>query len=203
MLVVCRAAGQMLRSEDRWSRIVMALSNGFKSTGVVMLVCLAFGLTGCAGRSTAIAAPKPDVDDWRRLTTVERGTLMKVLTASGDVAGHFVSAEGGQITVMAGSREVSIAKSDVQQVSVRRGTTRQKIKRGFAIGALAGGLLGAFTTESNRVPFTLFLAAGWGGIGALIGVFDGIGSSSEVVIYVAHASTTFSPARTNVRVIRP
>ena len=171
----------------------MALSNGFKSTGFAMLVCLAFGLTGCAGRSAAIAAPKPGGDDWQRLTTVKRGTMLKVLTASGDVAGRFVSSEGGQIKVMAGSREVSIAKSDVQQVSVRRGTTRQKVKRGFAIGALAGGLLGAFTTESNRVAFTLFLAAGWGGIGALIGALDGIGSSSEVVIYVAHARPLSRP----------
>jgi hypothetical protein len=176
----------MLSSEDQSRRIVIALRARLKAIGFAMLLCGAFGLTGCAVRSTAVAAPKPSVADWERVISVERGTILKVLTASGAVTGHFVSAEGDELRVLADAREIAIAKSDVQRVSVQRGRIRQKVKRGFALGALAGGLVGALTTQSNRLSWTAFLAAGWGGVGALIGALDRT-DNHEIVIYIAHA----------------
>ena len=67
---------------------------------------------------------------------------------------------------------------------VRR-STGQKAKRGLLIGAIAGGLVGALTTNSKQLPWAGFLAAGWGAIGAAIGASPGFFDREEALVYVA------------------
>jgi hypothetical protein len=50
-------------------------------------------------------------------------------------------------------------------------------------------VVGGITTESSQMSWMFTLAAGWGGLGALIGAISGAGDVREVVIY-EHGSFT-------------
>jgi len=55
---------------------------------------------------------------------------------------------------------------------------------GFLIGALAGFTVGETSVQSNRGLWFPFLAASWGGIGALIGAIDGVRQRERTLIYL-------------------
>lgn len=162
---------------DRTPRVVLA---------ALSLFALAVA-TACGARSSAGTASAPALDEWERVMRLTCGTIVTVETGSETIAGRLVSAETDRLTILTRGTESTVARSGARRVTMSQRLTRQKAGRGFGVGALAGGLVGALTTRSNRVPWATMLAAGWGAMGALFGAIDGASDRRVIVVYEAPA----------------
>ena len=145
---------------------------------------------GCAVRSPAALGNASAPDDWSAVTRLAPGTALRVeVSAGSSTTGRLVSAETNQVTMSVRNEQRTFLRPEVRRVVLVQRRTGQKAKRGFIIGAIAGGLVGAPTTESNQVPWAVLLAAGWGAIGAVIGVSDGFFDRAETLVYLASSVT--------------
>jgi uncharacterized protein YcfJ len=144
------------------------------------------GNLGCAARSAGAGSPGtiPGLDDWSAVTKLASESSLRIDVSGGlSTTGRFVSADDDQVTIRRGSAERIFLRPDIRRVVLVHRHTAEKAKRGLVIGALAGGLVGALGTESNRLPWAAFLAVGWGAIGAAIGASDGFSDREETVVY--------------------
>ena len=89
------------------------------------------------------------------------------------------------MTIATGPSPRTVLRAGVQRLFVIERLTAMKAKRGWLVGTIAGGLVGGFLTKSNRVPWTLFMSAGWGAFGAGIGASDGFFDRKESLVYEA------------------
>jgi uncharacterized protein YcfJ len=164
----------------------MAIRRNRCAGGIAALVLLGASITSaCAARTSATAAgAAPPVGDWERVARVPVGTALKVEDRSGTVTeGWFASTEADRVTLQRRTGHVAIPRTDVKRITAPHRQTASGAKRGFKIGAVAGGLVGGLATRSNRPAWAAFLALGWGAIGALIGAVDGAQNVDDVVIY--------------------
>jgi hypothetical protein len=107
---------------------------------------------------------------------------VKITETDGVVtAGQFLRADGAHLTILSREREVIFERTRVATVILEDHQGWRKAKRGFSVGALAGGLFGLFGTGS--APWAAMLASGWGSIGFLIGAVDGANEVHRAVIY--------------------
>ena len=121
-------------------------------------------------------------DEWARVTALEVGVTVQIDTTSQRLRGTLQSATDAGLYVIASGRPIYTSRSDVRRV-VRIGERQVKryALRGLVIGAAAGTALGATTAETNKGPWTAFMAAGWAGVGALIGAINGLDREEELV----------------------
>lgn len=156
-----------------------------ESLGTFTLVAI-LSSGGCAARSAAASGNASAPDDWSAVTRLAPGTTLRVeVSAGSSTTGRLVSAQTNQVTIWVGSLQRTFLRPEIRRVVLVQRRTGQKAKRGFIIGAIAGGLVGGLTTESNQVPWAAFLAAGWGAIGAAIGASDGFFDREETLVYLA------------------
>jgi hypothetical protein len=135
-------------------------------------------LSGCASRPPGAMRGTADFHDWSVVMQLATGSTVRVEeTTRNAIAGRLVRADGGEVTTATGA--------DVQRLFVIERLTAMKAKRGWLVGTIAGGLVGGFLTKSNRVPWTLFMSAGWGAFGAGIGASDGFFDRKESLVYEA------------------
>lgn len=109
------------------------------------------------------------------------------------VDGHLVRADGGGVTIAARPSPQTILRASVQRLFLIERLTATKAKRGWLVGTVAGGLVGFVATKSNRVPWALFMSAGWGAFGAGIGASDGFFDRRESLVYQAQLATQANP----------
>ena len=133
------------------------------------------------------SASKLPSSDWSGVIALGIGSDVQIDLASGQrVIGHLVSATADGVTLSVRRTEMTISRETIRRVALRgdRMTTRSA-KRGFIIGAVAGGLMGTLGTKSNRLSWGAFLAGSWGAIGALIGAINGFSQRQARVVYIA------------------
>ena len=151
----------------------------------VLIGVLILGGSACAARSAPAnlqSASPPN--DWAVVMRVAGGSQLKVDATLGSIAGRLVSVENDQLTLLRGTTCVAVSRRDVKRIVLVQRRTIQKAKRGFAVGAIAGALMGTLGTKSNQLIWSAFLAASWGGLGALIGAIDGASAHGDTVVYV-------------------
>lgn len=158
------------------------------AASVVTLTLVAISNCGCAARSAVALGNAAAPDDWSAVTRLATGSALRVeVSAEPSTTGRLVSAQTNQVTISAGSSQRTFLRPEIRRVVLVQRRTGQKAKRGFIIGAIAGGLVGGLGTKSNQVPWAAFLAAGWGAIGATIGASDGFFDREETLVYVKAA----------------
>jgi uncharacterized protein YcfJ len=173
------------RGAPRAGPIVRLWMTAAEAQGTFALVAI-LSSGGCAARSATALGNTSAPDDWFAVTRLAPGTVLRVEVSAGSATtGRLVSAQTNQVTISAGSSQRTFLRPEIRQVVLVQRRTGQKAKRGFIIGAIAGGLVGWLTTESNQLPWAAFLAAGWGAIGATIGASDGFFDREETLVYLA------------------
>ena len=145
-------------------------------------------LSGCASRPPGAMRGTADFHDWSVVMQLAPGSTVRVEeTTRKDIAGRLVRADGSELTIATGPSPRTVLRADVQRLFVVERLTAMKAKRGWLVGTIAGGLVGGFLTKSNRVPWTLFMSAGWGAFGAGIGASDGFFDRKESLVYEAQS----------------
>jgi hypothetical protein len=153
---------------------------------LTFIIAVVLGSAGCAARSTATVRDASAVDDWSAVMTLTEGTALRLdLSTGSSTSGRLVSVKTTQITISTEGSNRTLLVPDIRRVAVVERRTRQKARRGFIIGAVAGGLFGRLGTQSNQGAWAVILAAGWGAIGAAIGASDGFFDHKEMLVYVA------------------
>ena len=151
------------------------------------------GLAGCASLPSMGMRAGSESSDWSAVMRLGTGRSVRVEdTAHNVVAGQIVRADGDEITIAAGPSPRTVLRASVQRLFLVERLTATKAKRGWLIGTVAGGLVGAFA-KSNRVPWALFMSAGWGAFGAGIGASDGFFDRKESLVYQAQLATSANP----------
>jgi hypothetical protein len=141
-----------------------------------------------AQRFTPRVAPSPEQTDderWSVVQTVAEGTRLEVQCRGGQtVSGSLRSADRDRLVVVVDEGSVEILRSSILRV-VRIGnrTVGKSAGLGFLIGAAIGATQGALTVRTDRAKWILWLAAGEGAIGALIGVIHGSNARKRTVLY--------------------
>ena len=116
------------------------------------------------------------------LAGTEISTNVKVTDSAGLItAGQFLRADAVQVRVLTANAETTLDKARVLRVILEERQGWRKAKRGFTIGAVAGGVFGLFAT--GNVPWAAMLASGWGSLGCLFGAIDGASDVHQRVIY--------------------
>jgi uncharacterized protein YcfJ len=148
--------------------------------------------SGCAARSAVAVSSALAPDDWSAVTRLATGTALRVeVLAEPSTMGRLVSVQTDQVTISSRSSQRTFLRPEIRRVALVQRRTGEKAKRGLVIGAIAGGLVGGLTTESNRGSWAAFMAAGWGAIGAVIGASDGFFDREETLVYLAsHVTAT-------------
>lgn len=151
-------------------------------------------LAGCASLPSTGMRAASEPNDWSVVMQLGTGSTVCVEdTARNVVAGHLVRADGGGITIAVGPSPQTILRASVQRLFLIERLTATKAKRGWLVGTVAGGLVGFVATKSNRVPWALFMSAGWGAFGAGIGASDGFFDRRESLVYQAQLATQANP----------
>lgn len=159
--------------------------------------CIAIlALGGCASLRPTDVRAGSNQHEWAAVIRLETGNTIRVENAAGDaIEGQFVRASSDDVTITMGSGAQTLLRATVQRLLLLERRTAQKAKRGWLVGTVAGGLVGALATKSNRVPWTLFMSAGWGAIGAGIGASDGFFDRKASTVYQAPPVTPAKPIR--------
>jgi len=151
-------------------------------------------LGGCASHRVQGVLPDSQPTEWSSVTRLGPGALVRIEDAAHNVvAGRFVRADHCGVTLANEVSSQTVLQSDVERVTLISRLTASKAKRGGIAGTVAGGLAGTLTVKSNRVPWGLLLAAGWGAVGALIGASDGFADRKETVVYQAARAAPVPP----------
>ena len=157
---------------------------------VLTFTLMAIVSSGCAARSAVALRNTPAPDDWSAVARLATGTALRVeASAQPSTTGRLVSVQTNQITISSGSSQRTFLQPEIRRVVLVQRRTGQKAKRGLIIGAVAGGLVGGLTTESNQGSWAAFMAAGWGAIGAVIGASEGFFDREETLVYLASNGT--------------
>jgi hypothetical protein len=126
--------------------------------------------------------------EWSSVRTLRSGSSIAVTLFTGElVRGRLVAVDDEHVVVASSNTPTEFMRPAVQRVTLFTGVTRgTRAKRGFLVGAAAGALVAGLTVESNRAPWMLVLAGGWGALGALFGAVGGP-SPEATIIYEARA----------------
>ena len=162
--------------------------NAREWTATLMLaLATALGTSTPANAQSPRSAPAPRLDSsgaWTALESVSAGARVTVDLVTGrSKKGRLVSVDRDGLSVSVGESRETFQRFEIRQVWLVQSHIGRKAKRGLAVGAVAGGLLGGLTTRSNRISWSAFLATGWAAIGAVIGAIDGLANRSDTLIY--------------------
>jgi uncharacterized protein YcfJ len=154
--------------------------------------------SGCAARSAVTLGNVSAPDDWSAVTTLAIGSSLRIeVSAEPSTTGRLVSVQTNQVTISSGSSPRIFLRSEIRRIVLVQRRTGQKAKRGLFIGAIAGGIVGGLTTESNQGSWAAFMAAGWGAIGAALGASDAFFDREETLVYLASNVTAASRGLAN------
>ena len=156
--------------------------------GPLLLVgTLALLASGCAARRPPTisqgAAP-----GWDAVMQLPISSQIRLQTADAVTAGRLLHVDATVLSLSHRDGVIRIERAAIQRVTRRQRQSARQSRIGFGVGAGLGLMVGGITTESSQVPWMFTLAAGWGGLGALIGAISGAGDVREVVVYDIHGS---------------
>jgi hypothetical protein len=119
--------------------------------------------------------------EWSAVAALPLGTRVAIDTDSGQHAtGTLASTSPDAVAINAAGTRHEFPRSTVTHV-YRRPSRRAFATRGLLVGAGTGALAGAVLAESNRGRWSAFQAAGWGALGALIGLVEGLTADDQLV----------------------
>jgi hypothetical protein len=143
---------------------------------VAVLTCMT------AGTSQVFAAESSC--DWASVMALPNGSEVQVdLTTSQVATGALESATADDLILVVAHVDVMISRQLARRVALLAPPVMREAKRGFIVGSIFGALVGAVATKGNRLSWGAFLAASWGGLGALIGAIDASLHQKQHVIY--------------------
>jgi hypothetical protein len=154
---------------------------------IVIVLCVASSCAARRGAGNGLAVPFAPGDPWQRVEALDKGTRVEVCLTNGErLRGELRSAESGGITLASGkSGEKAIARSDIQELRLRRSDWKGPLI-GAAAGAGGGALLAWGVSERIDVTTGLtvpILAGAGAGVGALVGYLVTRRGSGDTVLF--------------------
>jgi hypothetical protein len=138
------------------------------------------------GRVDSTPPPATGTSQWASVQTLRpRASIGVALFTGEQLRGSFISADDQRVRISSAGAPLEIERARVQRVTMFTGLTRRtRAGRGFLVGAVGGALLAALTVETNKGPWALMLAGGWGVVGALLGSLDGSTREATIIYEV-------------------
>ncbi|MEJ7608851.1 MAG: hypothetical protein WKF37_21900 [Bryobacteraceae bacterium] len=120
--------------------------------------------------------------NWNQVAMLDVGQKLEIYPHSGDpVRGKFQSTTPENISILAGSRNLTTARSEVRVLKVRRKAGR--LRNAWIGAAIGGGILGGITLAA--------VGGDLGGLGAaVVGVLGGLGAFVGFVVGMIPAAYT-------------
>jgi hypothetical protein len=145
---------------------------------VLCLTTMACASTG--GLTTVSGASSPPAG-WAPVRALAIGATIDVEYERSISAGLFEAADADRLRMLVDGSPVEIPRASIRRIVQRTHARRISALRGLLVGAAAGAVWGAVSTETNRLPWSIMLSAGWGGFGAGIGALAA--PERQLVIY--------------------
>jgi len=124
---------------------------------------------------------------WDAVCALPAGTEVRIQNpANQSVQGRIDTVDDVGIVIIRNNKQTSVPRDSIRSITQLGADTMGKQAAIGAVAGVVGGLVQGYTlAEGNKGIFAASLAAGWAGIGALIGAIHGATQRQETLVYEA------------------